>query len=441
MADLGSSFLMACRTTWHQNLALSGAMAISLLLIGCSEPTAEERLANATVEGTAETGFYPHCSRDYDSYDPSDCVDLRTFDPEFYSRKEQSVISTAIEMAERSLTIMSLADTHLFLNSITYTAGGSLVAVGGPHLQIARADSETDPTWEIQTFTRFADAFRDVAFRDADHGLATGYDGIIYRTLDAGEHWHVHNLPHNVWNAEEAHHLKLKGEAYAVTYADDSTAVLGGNTHMLRTTDDGQHWNPTGPGLGREAIQEIAFVDESTGWAIGSAGQVYRTRDAGANWTPVDVVGDDSHLMGLDFVGQHGCMAGSWKVWCTDDGGGSWQPAEVERDSSPTQPTADGITRLRLEDQHHGWFITRYGWIYETRDGGANWQPWMEVPRAAHGALQGLQLWGLTIADQKVWAAGSGTLTRPKPRARGDTPLGSSAILLSWPRAKPEHKS
>lgn len=440
MAELGSPLSMVCRT-WHQNLALSGTMAISLLLIGCSEPTAEERLANATVEGTAETGFYPHCSRDYDSYDPDDCVDLRTSVPEFHSRKDHSVSSRVIEAAERSLTVMSLANTHLFLNSVTFTAGGSLVAVGGPRLQVAKADSEADPIWEIQAFTRFADAFRDVAFRDADHGLATGNDGIIYRTRDAGEHWHVHNLPHNAWNAEEAHRLKLKGEAYAVAYTDDTTAVVGGNTHMLRTTDDGQHWSPTGPDLGREAIQEIAFVDESAGWAVGSAGQVFRTRDAGASWTPVDVVGDDSYLMGLDFVGRHGCMAGDWKVWCTNDGGDSWQPGEVERAPPPTQPTADGITRLRLEDQRHGWFITRYGWIYETRDGGSSWQPWMEVPRAAHGTLEELQLWGLTVAEQKVWAAGSGSLTPPEPQTRGDTPLGSSAILLSWPRAKPEHKS
>lgn len=432
-----------------QNLVLlAGTIAITTALSACSEPTAEEQLADArkrllesTIEGTADTGFYPLCSR-WDDHEPGDCYNLHNMGPRDHTRRQHSVSNIETEAEGRPLTIMELDSASIFFNNITYTPAGSLVAVGGPALQIAKADNESARTWDVQSFSRFGDSFRDVAFRDSAHGIATGNSSVIYRTLDGGEHWYVYNETYNSSNRDLPSQLKLEGEAYAVDYANSSTAVVGGNVHMLRTTDGGQHWFPTGPDLGREAIQEIAFVDESTGWAVGSAGQVFRTQDAGDSWEPVEIADDDTYLLGLDFVGQHGCMAGSWKVWCTDNGGESWQESVIEQPAIEkyNRPFYD-ITRLRLEDEQNGWFITHYGWIYETHDGGASWQPWTKVPQAAEGAVHGMELWGMTVGDQKVWAVGRGSFESPASQREdgGQTySISSSAIILSWPRANPD---
>ncbi|UTV87727.1 hypothetical protein KDX00_04345 [Cobetia amphilecti] len=425
---------------------LIGILAANILA-GCSEPTPEERLAQAqerlnraTAHGDADSGFYPYCIRGED-IEPGDCYNVRNAGGHD-SHQAQVPIRFQEQVEGRRLAIRSLEGSSTFLNSIAYAPGGALVAVGGPGLQIVKADSEQDKEWDVSRYSRFADSFRDVAFRDADNGLVTGKGSIIYRTQDGGDHWHVYNETYNSADRSVNMELRLEGEAYAVDYADTSTAVVGGNSRMLRTTDDGQHFRVTGPVLERNAIQEIDFVDDALGWAVGGPGLVLKTQDGGASWSSQRIVSDDTFLLGLDFVGQHGCMGGSWQVWCSNDGGETWQAADIQLpDSSRRHPDYD-ITRLRLEDEKFGWFITQYGWIYQTRDGGTSWKPWVKVSQATDSTVHGLELWGMTVGKDNVWAVGRANFTSPVSQGEDGTTrytMGSTATIISWPRANPEN--
>lgn len=417
------------RTRWLILLLAIISFAGAGLLLGIFEPTAQERLARATVSGDASSGHYPHCSAD-SLTQPGDCNDLRRLDPEYYTRESwssqrQDVLHNGHVLHLAILTSPDGRDA--FFNSVAIAPDGSPIAVGGPSLLISRPDHAT-PAWDVRKFSRFADALRGIAFHGGDLGLAVGNDGIIMRTRDAGQTWHAYNETYNTNNAPVLQ-SKLDGEAYAIAFVDKDIAISGGNQHMLRTTDAGQHWRAVPPAIGRQAIQEIAFSGPRNGWAVGTGGVVFRTRDGGEKWEAVEVASADTMLMGLDFVGEHGCMAGSWQVWCTADGGDSWTKSDVSLPPGAQENAGYDITRLRLVDARQGWFTTNAGHIYQTRNGGQTWRLWVNINDA--GYAEDAEIWGLAVAEHKIWAVGSGRVSSVSDGIEAQRP---APLVLSWPR-------
>ena len=364
---------------WLLGFAMVVALVCACLVLGVFEQTAEERLAAATVTGNAETGHYPYCSDD-SVMNPGSCYDLRRLDPDYFSQEEWLQETNDISFGGRVLHLAKLVSPDgrdAFFNNVTIAPDGGPIAVGGPPLLIARANDEAQ-TWSVQKFSRFGDALRDIAFHGEHLGLAVGNNGIIMRSQNRGLTWHAYN---ETYNSEDAPVLqsRIDGEAYAVAFANDDIAIFGGNEHMVRTTDAGQHWRAVPPDFEQQAIQELAFTGPENGWAIGTGGMVFRTKDGGATWDAVQLARPDTMLMGLDFVGEHGCMAGSWQVWCTLDGGENWTKSDVRLPSGAKENSGYDITQLRMEDAQQGWFTTREGHIYHTQDGGQTWRLWIDV--------------------------------------------------------------
>ena len=131
---------------------------------------------------------------------------------------------------------------------------------------------------------------------------------------------------------------------------------------------------------------DVAFTDTSHGFLVGSNRLVLETNDGGASWAEraLDLPEEENfRLISIDFRGEEGWIAGQPGLLLhTTDGGQNWSRLflDTKLPGEPYLITALGPNQAEL--------ATNVGAIYETRDGGTNWQA--EVEDAA-GAVRELR--------------------------------------------------
>ncbi len=208
------------------------------------------------------------------------------------------------------------------------------------------------------------------------------------------------NAPHVTKLFEEtSYYLK------DVIFIDANTGWAVGDVHwdqarkdyvgtIIKTTDGGLTWVPLEVGV-TEPLNEVAFVDAATGWAVGANGTIVHTTDGGQSWTQ-QVVDTTAEFTGVAFAdANHGWAVTTtptayddffeeytdWDaaVWYTSDGGQSWQ-----RQTLPD--TASILHNVEFVDTQNGWAVgvkrageDKYGRlehagvVYHTADGGETW--------------------------------------------------------------------
>jgi photosystem II stability/assembly factor-like uncharacterized protein len=197
--------------------------------------------------------------------------------------------------------------------------------------------------------------------------------------------------------------------------------AVGDQGVILATTDGGATWReqasgvpPMAPpggcdrGVGGEPIQsmctnvlwDVDFVDDTTGWAVGSDGIVVHTRDGGATWTRQE-------LPPLDSIPGLGPGPGG-----TDLRAPHWE----------------SLTAVSFTDSRAGTVVGPGGTILTTADGGITWQ-WRGDRRFGglmglafgdrqHGQAVGLAVTGLTPYISVVTADGGATWEIRQPPSR-----------------------
>lgn len=123
-------------------------------------------------------------------------------------------------------------------------------------------------------------------FPDANTGFATGNNGYVYKTIDAGNTWTGIYMGGNYWMS-------------GVYFFDNNTGfVSGGGTSspLWKTNDGGANWQTLLTLPGTDAISRIDFADTSFGYAIKAAntgsGTLLETYDGGINWSNTFTPGD-----------------------------------------------------------------------------------------------------------------------------------------------------
>lgn len=116
-----------------------------------------------------------------------------------------------------------------------------------------------------------------------------------------------------------------------IARADGRFVIVGERGHVL-LSDDGRDWRqvrvPT-----RAMLNQVRFVDEEHGWAVGHDGSVIATRDGGESWT-LQVFDSEWGRAFYDvhfFDREHGLVVGgNGRILATDDGGETWEDREPE---------------------------------------------------------------------------------------------------------------
>ena len=146
---------------------------------------------------------------------------------------------------------------------------------------------------------------------------------------------------------------------------------------MLITHDGGVHWNSQASAMGT-TLNQVRFVGNSNGWALGDDGTIVFTKDGGVSWqqasglkgSPLNSICMTSQSAGW-VVGDFGLVAK------TTDGGKTWQLEDVSQQrTSAGQRVTVGEVRFNavyFVDAESGWIVGDAGVILATSNGGKSW--------------------------------------------------------------------
>ena len=129
------------------------------------------------------------------------------------------------------------------------------------------------------------------------------------------------------------------------------------------------------PGHCAAGISAVRMMDDQHGWAVGKAGRILRTSDAGKTWYQPDPLRDQRRMLRqFDFAtlqvtedrvfvaGDPGNLILSFNA---DDGG------DLKKHATGIQVA---VKKLHFVDNHRGWAAGDLGTIISTSDRGQNWR-------------------------------------------------------------------
>lgn len=158
-----------------------------------------------------------------------------------------------------------------------------------------------------------------------------------------------------------------------VTRAGARIVAVGDGGTVALSDDNGRSFRRARSVPVQLALTAVSFADDRRGWAVGHAGVVLHTEDAGETWTlqRADTTRDQP-LFDVHFTdAQHGLAVGLWSLMLrTADGGQHWQAVAL--------PPPEGAKKADRNLFHL--FADAQGALYVTAEGGA-------VLRSADGGL------------------------------------------------------
>jgi photosystem II stability/assembly factor-like uncharacterized protein len=94
-----------------------------------------------------------------------------------------------------------------------------------------------------------------------------------FKSSDGGLTWNNYKIP-----------KPSQREGNSMTFVDINTGFYGDYTGISKTTDGGITWNNVWTTNQQKSIQNIQFVNNMIGWAVGAGGTVLYTNDGGNTW-------------------------------------------------------------------------------------------------------------------------------------------------------------
>jgi photosystem II stability/assembly factor-like uncharacterized protein len=212
--------------------------------------------------------------------------------------------------------------------------------------------------------------FRNIEFLNANIGFIGTLSGTFFKTIDGGVNW------------TEVTNISPNPNAICGLDAVGTSTVYGcgayfNPAHIIKSTDSGDTWTFIDMSNYANALVEVLFLDELTGFAAGrdsNGGNILKTVDGGLTWTEIyntNVSGEyvwklqtldsNSNVM---FGAVSSVAPNNGKLIKSVDGGANWLSFE----SVETEIQAVGFIT-----ENHGWMGGHTTGFQETLDGGLTW--------------------------------------------------------------------
>jgi len=212
--------------------------------------------------------------------------------------------------------------------------------------------------------------------------------------------------------------MQFFDEMNGVSLCNYSTKDVG---HMLRTTDGGTTWNEDKQKF--DKIQTFYFLNKSVGWANGlgyyqinrdsastdvvSIWGIYFTKDGGNTW---DCVFDSVCVNDIYFLDENnGWAVGDYNfIISTSDGGKSWKRQQIVQNENNTVSMGTSTYDYRLKsvrflDSKKGIIVGPSAILY-TEDGGERWIPRFKFGIGNYSIYQTCSI--SVLDDDDVWITG-----------------------------------
>lgn len=110
-----------------------------------------------------------------------------------------------------------------------------------------------------------------IFFKDNLNGWMCGFETVI-RTTDGGITWSGAFLP---------------GNHRSINFTDSTTGwICGDNGRLYKSINAGLDWSLVNAGV-TSTLHQINFINQNTGFLIGTRGTILKTTNAGLNWFSV----------------------------------------------------------------------------------------------------------------------------------------------------------
>ncbi|HQW06039.1 MAG: T9SS type A sorting domain-containing protein [Flavobacteriales bacterium] len=271
--------------------------------------------------------------------------------------------------------------------SVALSASGSgLLGTNGR----IHGTSDMGQTWALRHEGTWHTRLNKVSFMDADTGVAVGwqttggFESGLLRTTDGGRNWtkagagglgvHLNAEGDGCLGGSSGAFAKtmdgfrtrtsVSGPSVAIrcTWTIDAStmivaggAVLGG---IYRTANGGTNWTRV-LDVGNITINDLWFVDDLQGYAVGEYGDNYRTGDGGLTWDPMPPTSGSHTVFFADPL--HGWT----RNFRTVDGGDSW---------TYMGGTAQNTMSIFFTDPDTGYAVAYSGQVEKSVDGGITWE-------------------------------------------------------------------
>jgi len=221
-------------------------------------------------------------------------------------------------------------------------------------------------TWNFRSYGLGGVDLNGIHFVSATEGWLVGKAGRIAHTTDAGVTW-IHQDANLSRSLQDLYFID-EDKGWAVGFAFngdlDTTATI------LETTDGGTNWTAV-DSLSGYRLNKVAFADVSNGWAVGNNGLILHSSD----WHTQQVSGVSVELFGLDVISSSVVFAcgQAGTILKTTDGGATWN--QLASDSITNQTLMD----IDMVTSSIGYACGNLGTVIKTTNGGTSWEL-LELP-------------------------------------------------------------
>jgi photosystem II stability/assembly factor-like uncharacterized protein len=234
---------------------------------------------------------------------------------------------------------------------------------------------------------------RDINFISPAYGWASTGKG-LFKSIDSGK----------IWTNINTNYIFS-----SICFLNINNGWATSNNILYNTTDGGITWIANHKNITEETLFDIDFIDDSTGWAVGTGGafgsgqrgEIIYTKDGGNSWDKQNS-GVNQWLKSVEFINKDvGWIAGtSGTILKTTNGGNIWLNMGLSTDFYLEETSFINS----LEGWIVGWsWVNQIGVLLHTNNGGLSWTD--------QSAVTG-RLFGVFFVDSlRGWiASGGGTI-------------------------------
>lgn len=269
------------------------------------------------------------------------------------------------------------ANRFSILTDLAVTGKQSVLAVGN---YLMNHTTNGGALWTIDkverdTVSTVGQFYHAVSAVNERTSFAAGWYSRVARTDDGGVTWKPLSFSEPTRNDSllGIHFVdSLNGWTVGIRHGYNRTPA--GN-RIYRTTNGGRSWVLQTPSRGLTdapdvVLNDVFFINQTTGWVVGSEGTIYVTRNGGITWTK-QTTSTKTNLYKIIFLSANvGYVCGgnleAGIILKTTDGGTTWRRQLVP---------ADGALRgIAFSDEQNGWTVGNGGLILATRNGGQTWE-------------------------------------------------------------------
>lgn len=186
-------------------------------------------------------------------------------------------------------------------------------------------------------------------------------------------------LTNNSWGQWIQQQFPSNEGLYKIRFVNEMTGWVIGSNFIYKTSDGGINWEPQDSTFGGGWGYALCPIDENIAFYASYNSKnkpktqgIRSTVDGGKTWKTVD--SKEFYYLEIEFVSnQTGYAAGcdtNYKalIQKTTDGGATWSLV-----ANQFSPSKDEITGISFIDDKTGWAVSYDGYVFQTVDGGQQW--------------------------------------------------------------------